>query len=272
MSNTNLAVTDMLSQQVDREDRAQLMRAVTTGFSVEAGGFEDEEDYQFDFYAWLYTRKILIWLFLEEPFLSRRTTMYSLCILGCIVTALFLSIQNLKYTFVPDADNFLFQEGDLSEDLSHGDTAAWLKMITVTVLTLETIVRVIVVPVKSVFFLQPYGICDIFAILPFWLNDVCKLSEHVRIFHILTLFSSLFWLLKLCRYFSGWHLLHRSLSDSMRALQIPAFFLLIIVFIGSCSIFWAEQDVTEFCGPEVNVQDYLTESAAQEDCGRQVNS
>eukprot|EP00392_Amoebophrya_sp_AT5.2_P014852 g15020.t1 len=55
---------------------------------------------QADFASWLYTRKILIWLFLEEPFLSRRTTIYSSFILACIVTSLILSINTLRYSYI----------------------------------------------------------------------------------------------------------------------------------------------------------------------------
>ncbi|CAD7944313.1 unnamed protein product [Amoebophrya sp. A25] len=241
-----------------------IARAMTNYFDNE------EDDASFDWHSWLWTQKVFLWLFLEEPFLSRRTTIYSTFILGCIMTALCLSIETLRYTYVPEADEYIFREVDVAKGLADGDPATILKVTTVSIISLETLVRFLVVPVKTVYLLQPYGICDVVAILPFWMNDVLELSSKARFFHIFSLFGSLFWLLKLCRYFSGWHLLHKSLSDSMRALQIPAFFLLIIVFIGSCSIFWSEQSVPNDCPNDLSLE-HLIDSSSLE-CGRKVNT
>ena len=61
-------------------------RAMTDHLGGGGGGVWVEEGETWG--SWLFTQKLLIWLFLEEPFLSRSTTIYSLGMLLCIVVAL----------------------------------------------------------------------------------------------------------------------------------------------------------------------------------------
>ena len=64
--------------------------------------------------------------------------------------------------------------------------------------------------------MQLYCVWDILAVAPFWLNDIGGLSKSFQPAEVLSLFASLFWLLKLCRYFSGWYLLSKALTDSLK--------------------------------------------------------
>ena len=57
---------------------------------------------------------------------------------------------------------------DSQKTVSLDTTETALKSLVVTIISLETIVRFFVAPVKSVFFLSAYGVVDILAILPFW--------------------------------------------------------------------------------------------------------
>ena len=78
------------------------------------------------------------------------------------------------------------------------------------------------------------------------------------------------------RYFSGWYLLSKALTDSLKALSIPMFFLLIIVFFGACSLYWSENGVPLNCDLSEfqNLAEVViySESRAFENCGRRVLS
>ena len=77
-------------------------------------------------------------------------------ILFCIVTALVLSIKTLRYEYVDTADSKIFSELDPGEELDAGRDAI-LKLVVVSVVTAETVVRFGVAPVKSVYFMQIYS-------------------------------------------------------------------------------------------------------------------
>ena len=111
-----------------------------------------------------------------------------------------LSIKTLEYRDGIFTESHI--EGTNTVDAWTGaNTAdAWMKFVVVSIITLETVVRFMVAPLKRAFFMQLCCMWDILAVAPFWLNDVLMLSKSFQPASFLSLFASLFWLLKLCRY------------------------------------------------------------------------
>ncbi|CAD7962957.1 unnamed protein product, partial [Amoebophrya sp. A120] len=100
--------------------------------------------------------------------------------------------------------------------------------------TLETALRFSVAPVKMKFINQVSNLFDILAVLPFWINNCFRLDKHVSPgLRYISVFGAVFWLVKLCRYFPGWYLLRMALRNSMAALLIPVFFLLMMGVAGA---------------------------------------
>ncbi|CAD7937809.1 unnamed protein product, partial [Amoebophrya sp. A25] len=102
--------------------------------------------------------------------------------------------------------------------------------------TLETIIRFLVAPVKKKFVHQISNIFDMLAVLPFWINNTLQLDRALSGLRYFSVFGSVFWLVKLCRYFPGWYLLRMALRNSMSALLIPVFFLLLMGVAGASLI------------------------------------
>ncbi|CAD7954622.1 unnamed protein product [Amoebophrya sp. A120] len=171
--------------------------------------------------------KLYLWLFLEEPFVSPAASVVSYIIVILIGLSFAMSAAEQQYHNGGTTIDF-----DVFYKTPNFGTYA--RFFIVLLFTLEACLRFAIAPQRKQFWFQPNNVADIISVLPYWCNNVCQLHENLSVyFHVISIFSSFFWLLKLTRYFSGWFLLSRALTDAGRALMVPVFFLMIVVMCGS---------------------------------------
>jgi len=179
--------------------------------------------------------RLQMWLFLEEPFQT-----FTASLVSCtMVLIIFASISSSLY-------------------LHQGTCASCANAPEPTIRALDTAfnlifcadfaVRAWAFPMPWRFLRRPRNAIDVASVLPFLVNEVLALPARLPSLGFLkwlSAYEAVLRLLKLSRYFWGWQLLFHAISDSAKALAIPLFFLLLIVMLGSCTLYVfeaAEQD------------------------------
>jgi len=183
---------------------------------------------RWDFWRSVMCCRIELWLFMEEPFLTFKSSLLS----AAMVFVIFASVGHSLY--VPPVtwtSRTVFAETDVWK---------FLDLIFNSIFCLDLAVRFWSFPCRCWFLRSPKNVIDMVSVLPFILNRGIGIYEHVPALSFLrwlNAFEAFLRLLKLSRYFWGWQLLFRSVADSSKALVIPLFFLTMIVFCGACFIF-----------------------------------
>lgn len=111
-------------------------------------------------------------------------------------------------------------------------------VITIIVFTIEYFLRIFVADKKIKYLFSFFGIVDLVAILPFYLQTGIDLRS-VRSFRMLRLLR----LIKLLRYNSAIHRLQNAFSSIREELLIFFSFTLILLFIASVGIYYFEHEV-----------------------------
>jgi len=175
--------------------------------------------------------RIELWLFLEDPFRSRFSSLVS----GTMVLLIVVSI----------AQGVLFTPGDYmaSGVDTRADEARCLDIVLGSIFCADVLLRLWAFPNRMMFFWKPKNAIDLISVVPFVLNHCVEIGDRVPELgglRWMLAFDPFLRLLKLCRYFWGWQLLFRAVTDSVKALIVPMFFLSLIVFCGACCIFIGE--------------------------------
>lgn len=167
--------------------------------------------------------KLTLWLCLEEPFATFITSIFSCMFLVIVVMAVGVAMidtnpQDLRSVWAGEKK--------------------WEDIFDVTcniIFSVEVCLRIWSSPSRLSFLTNSMNILDVCAVIPFWLNDVCELHKSLWMgFETLSTFEAFARLVKTCRYFWGWKLLFHALRESVVALIIPFFFLLVTATFGSC--------------------------------------
>lgn len=182
-------------------------------------------------YSWCVSLKVArlrLWLFLEEPFETWRASVLSTFAMAIITASIIRSVCSL-------AEHG--GEGEASVQTSFGDLCIGVGFCC------ELAVRLWAFPARSHFLTDPKNAIDAVCIAPFIVNEVLFLHERVPglgFLRWLSSYEAFLRLMKYARYFWGWQLLFRAVSDSAKALVIPGFFLVLILGLGSCALHMAE--------------------------------
>ena len=126
------------------------------------------------------------------------------------------------------------------ETLPHlsGTTRCWLRVLetaTVSVFTIEYILRIVVADSKTRFIFSFYGLIDLAAILPFYISTGIDLRS-VRIFRMLRLFRAF----KLFRYSKAIQRFRVAFADIKEELVLYLVATLFILFVASVGIYYFE--------------------------------
>ncbi len=125
---------------------------------------------------------------------------------------------------------------DLSEH-----TRRWLRLIeiaTVSIFTIEYILRVVVADRKTGFMFSFFGVVDLLSILPFYIASGIDLRS-LRAFRMLRLFR----ILKLVRYSKAIQRFHRAFIIAREELILYFFVTLLLLFLAAVGIYYFENDV-----------------------------
>lgn len=110
-----------------------------------------------------------------------------------------------------------------------------IEVITVTIFTLEYILRVIVAEEKRRFIFSFYGLVDLAAIIPFYISTGFDMRA-VRIFRFLRLVR----ILKLYKYSKAINRFHRALVISKEELILFGFVAVIMLYLSAVGIYYFE--------------------------------
>jgi len=173
-------------------------------------------------------KRLVLWLFLEEPWDSLRSSILSSLMVTIILASIFHSIFSRR------------KNGSDSESFKN-EIDGWDVTFN-TIFILDTAVRWWCHPLPLRFLLVPKNVIDVLSIFPFITNSVLKLPQVAGLSFLRWLrpYESFLRLLKLSRYFWGWQLLFHAILDSAKALVIPLLFLVLIVLFGSCTLYVCE--------------------------------
>ncbi len=111
----------------------------------------------------------------------------------------------------------------------------FIEVITVTIFTLEYLLRIIIAEGKTRFIFSFYGLVDLAAILPFYISSGLDLRS-VRIFRLLRLVR----ILKLFKYNQAIKRFHRALIIVKEELILFGFVALIMLFLSAVGIYHFE--------------------------------
>ncbi len=117
----------------------------------------------------------------------------------------------------------------------------WLRLIeiaTVSIFTIEYILRVVVADRKTGFVFSFFGVVDLLAILPFYIASGVDLRS-LRAFRMLRLFR----VLKLVRYSKAIQRFHRAFIIAREELVLYFFVTLLLLFLAAVGIYYFEHDV-----------------------------
>lgn len=170
--------------------------------------------------------KLALWLVMEEPFGSTTSK---------VVTSLMLLIICLSIIHAVQYPEPM----DLAEVRSPWDA---IEMSFNICFVMEMFLRIWSHPCRRRWLKEPANVIDFCAVLPFFVNEVIGLRAVSSGFVQISTFEGFLRLLKLSRYFWGWQLLFKALSDATSAMIIPLFFLLLIVLFGSCLLLAIESE------------------------------
>lgn len=110
-----------------------------------------------------------------------------------------------------------------------------IEVITVTIFTLEYILRIICAYKKTKFIFSFYGLVDLAAILPFYISSGLDLRA-VRIFRLLRLVR----ILKLLKYNQAIKRFHRALAIAKEELILFGFVAIILLYLSAVGIYYFE--------------------------------
>jgi voltage-gated potassium channel len=110
-----------------------------------------------------------------------------------------------------------------------------IEVITVTIFTLEYILRIIVAEEKKRFIFSFYGLVDLAAILPFYISSGLDLRA-VRVFRLLRLVR----ILKLFKYSKAINRFHRALVIAKEELILFGFVAVIMLYLSAVGIYYFE--------------------------------
>jgi len=126
---------------------------------------------------------------------------------------------------------------DTLPDLSSNVKQAlyFIEVITVTIFTLEYLLRIIIAERKAQFIFSFYGLVDLAAILPFYLSSGIDLRS-VRVFRLLRLVR----ILKLFKYNQAIKRFHRALAIAREELILFGFVAMIMLYLSAVGIYYFE--------------------------------
>lgn len=111
----------------------------------------------------------------------------------------------------------------------------WIEIITISIFTLEYLLRILVADNKIKFITSPFGLIDLAAILPFYVTTGLDLRS-LRAMRLLRLFRTL----KLIRYNKAIQTFHRALLLSREELVLFLAFALLLLFFAGVGIYYFE--------------------------------
>lgn len=114
---------------------------------------------------------------------------------------------------------------------------AWVEVFSVTVFTVEYVVRAVGSRPPTKYLLSFYGIVDLLAILPFYLGLIVDLRA-LRSLRFLRLLR----ILKLTRYSKAWRRFHRALIISREELILFAATALVLIYLAAVGIYYFEHE------------------------------
>ena len=125
-------------------------------------------------------------------------------------------------------------------DLSPAQRAGlqWFEIFTVTIFTVEYILRMVVADDKLRFATSFYGIVDLLAILPFYISIGVDLRS-IRAFRLLRLFRAF----KLVRYSQAIGRIHRAFLIAKEELVLFCSVTAIVLYLAAVGIYYCEHDV-----------------------------
>ena len=112
-----------------------------------------------------------------------------------------------------------------------------IEVLTVTIFTIEYILRIIVAENKVAFMFSFYGLVDLLAILPFYISSGIDLRS-VRIFRLLRLVR----IFKLFRYNQAIKRFHRALIIAKEELILFGFVAIIMLYLSAVGIYYFENE------------------------------
>lgn len=181
--------------------------------------------------------RVQLYNILEEPTSSKTAQVVSIMILSVIVfsIACFIFESMPKLRKIPNISQI------------------WktLELFCTVIFTIEYFVRMSVCTVGGVtvwqFIKTPSNIFDVLAIMPFYLQAVMastggggNSTAGLRVLRAVRLIR-LFRIFKLGRYSSGMQLMAQAVTNSLQALYVLLFFLMIGVILFSCALFYTER-------------------------------
>lgn len=113
-----------------------------------------------------------------------------------------------------------------------------IEIFTVTIFTLEYIIRIFAAKKKLAFIFSFYGLIDLLAIAPFYIASGLDLRA-VRIFRLLRLIR----ILKLFRYSKAINRFHRAIIIAKEELILFSFVALITIYLSAVGIYYFENEV-----------------------------
>lgn len=174
--------------------------------------------------------RLKLWLFLEEPWYTLKAS----CASSLMVIIICASVLHSVLVQGPDA------EGEITSGIAN---EKWLGTTFNCIFCADLLIRFWAFPQRCAFLNAPKNMVDLLSVMPFMLNKVFGLSERfdaLDFMHWINAYEAFLRLVKLSRYFWGWQLLFRAVTDSVKALVVPLYFLLIMVFFGSCTLYVCE--------------------------------
>lgn len=174
---------------------------------------------------WTLRRQLLF--LLEEPFGSCASRLLSMIFVSVNLAALGL----------------LCTEHVVSDNTILGGSWGTAMFIVNSIGTLEAALRLACSPRRRRFLGHAPNLIDGACVIPFWLLRVVRLGSLLDCPALFLLRRMELWLrlLKLCRYFSGWHLLYLAVTEAISALMLPLVALIFIMGIGACLVLIAEE-------------------------------
>ncbi len=115
------------------------------------------------------------------------------------------------------------------------DVLRWIEIVTVSIFTIEYLLRIIVAEKKLGFIFSFFGLIDLLAILPFYVAQGVDLRS-VRAFRLLRLFRAF----KLVRYSSAVRRFHKALMIAREELILFGCVTLLLLFLSGVGIYYFE--------------------------------
>jgi len=113
----------------------------------------------------------------------------------------------------------------------------YCEIVTVTIFTVEYLLRILVADQKIKFVTSFFGVIDLLAIIPFYLSLGIDLRA-IRAFRLLRLFR----IFKLARYSKAIQRFHRALLIAREEIVLFLFLTLILLFLAAVGIYYFERD------------------------------